>query len=128
MLGVKVMLLMLLGQVPEGQAKPNELVSRLGANRYAEREAASVALEGVGRPALPALRAARGSRDPEVRNRATGLVQRIEGSLLTQPTRIRLQRNTLTKARALSNAVSIELGTRRETLSSMPSQTRTRRR
>jgi hypothetical protein len=90
MLGVKVLLLMLLGQVPEGQADPDELVPRLGADRYAEREAASVALEQLGRPALPALRSARGARDPEVRNRAAGLVQRIEGSLLTQPTLIRL--------------------------------------
>ncbi len=90
MLGVKVLLLTLLGQVPGGQADPADLVARLGATRYADREAASLALEQLGRPALPALRMARGSRDPEVRNRAAGLVHRIEGSLLTQPTRIRL--------------------------------------
>src|SRR5262249_4153884 len=48
------------------------------------------ALVRLGRPALPALRAARVARDPEVRNRAAGLIQKIESSLLTQPTLIRL--------------------------------------
>jgi len=98
MVGVKLLLLIALGQVPGEKADADDLVSRLGANRYADREAASLALERLGRPALHALRSARGSRDPEVRNRATGLVQKIEGSLLTQPTRIRLdfQRAPLT--------------------------------
>ena len=90
MLGVKLLVVMLLGQMPEEQAEFGDLVSRLGAGRYAEREAASRSLEDLGRPALPALRAARGSRDPEIRNRASGLVQKIEGSLLTQATRVRL--------------------------------------
>jgi hypothetical protein len=90
MLGAKLLLIMMLGQVPGDQADTGELVSRLGADRYAEREAASLALERLGRAALPALRAARDSRDPEIRNRAAGISQRIEGSLLTQPTRVRL--------------------------------------
>jgi hypothetical protein len=90
MLGVDVVLFLLLGQVPGESAEPSGLVMRLGARRYAEREAASRALEGIGGPALDALRAARGSRDAEIRNRAAGLVQKIEGALLTQPTRLRL--------------------------------------
>ena len=90
MLGAKLLLVMVLGQAPAEQADPGELVSRLGAGRYADREAASQALERLGRPALPALRTARDSHDPEIRNRAASLLQRIEGSLLTQPTRVRL--------------------------------------
>ena len=90
MLGVKLLMVVLMGQMPEETADLDDLVSRLGAGRYAEREAASRTLEDLGRPALPALRAARSSHDPEVRNRASGLVQRIEGTLLTQATRVRL--------------------------------------
>src|SRR5262245_28972461 len=90
MLGLKVLMVVLLGQVPERRADLGRLVTQLGAPRYARREAASQSLEDLGRPALPALRAARGSRDPEIRTRASGLVQKIEGSLLTQATRVRL--------------------------------------
>jgi hypothetical protein len=90
MLGVQLLMVVLSGQVPEEQADFGDLVSQLGAGRYAQREAASRTLEDLGRPALPALRAARGSLDPEIRTRASGLVQKIEGSLLTQATRVRL--------------------------------------
>jgi hypothetical protein len=90
MLGVQLLMVMLCGQIPEEQADMGDLVSQLGAGRYAQREAASRTLEDLGRPALPALRAARGARDPEIRTRASGLVQKIEGSLLTQATRVRL--------------------------------------
>ncbi len=76
----------LLGQVPS--ADPVDLIQQLGASRYAEREAATTALERIGRRALPALRLAREQRDPEVRSRAATLLARIEGSLLTQPTLI----------------------------------------
>ena len=47
-------------------------------------------LERLGGPALPALRAARASRDMEIKTRAVGLVSRIETALLTQPTSVRL--------------------------------------
>ncbi len=57
---------------------------------YAEREAASEALERLGRSALPVLRAARDSRDLEIRNRAHDLIQKIEGALLTQPSKVKL--------------------------------------
>lgn len=98
MLGVKLLMVALLGQMPDGRVGLDDLVARLGANRYSDREAASKALEGLGRPALPVLRAARDSRDPEIRTRASGLVHRIEDALLTQATRVRLdfQRAPLT--------------------------------
>src|SRR5262249_28798236 len=44
----------------------------------------------LGRQALPALRAAHDSRDPEVRSRASALIARIENALLTQPTLVAL--------------------------------------
>jgi hypothetical protein len=90
MLVAKLWLLVMIGQVPGGQADPSALVVQLGAGRYAEREAASKALEQMGRPALAALRAVRDARDPEIRIRASHLIQKIEGALLTQPSRVRL--------------------------------------
>lgn len=89
-LGAKLWLLVLFGQVPGGQADPAALVAQLGSGRYAEREAAGKALEQLGRPALSALRAVRDTRDAEIRNRAFNLIQKIEGALLTQPSRVRL--------------------------------------
>lgn len=62
----------------ERTASPAELVQRLGAGRYAEREAASEALEALGAEALPALRAARDDPDAEIRRRAGELSRRIE--------------------------------------------------
>jgi hypothetical protein len=92
MLGANLMLLVLLGQVEQAGADrdPAALVVQLGAAREADRQAAAAALERIGRPALPALRTARDSRDLEVRNRAWSVTQKIEGALLTLPTRIRL--------------------------------------
>jgi hypothetical protein len=92
MLIAKLTALVLIGQVASGgtNADPTSLVLQLGAPRYAEREAAGSALARIGGTALPALRAARSSTDPEVRTRALGLIQKIEGALLTQPTRLRL--------------------------------------
>src|SRR5262249_46049442 len=53
-------------------------------------EAAASELEQLGGIALPALRAAREQKDPEVRSRAAALIEKIEGTLLTQPTMLRL--------------------------------------
>jgi hypothetical protein len=66
------------------------LVEQLGARRYADREAAAKTLEHLGRAAIPALQAARDARDMEIRTRASALLHRIEGSLLTQPSMIAL--------------------------------------
>jgi hypothetical protein len=89
MIGVSLGIFVVLGQVSP-QASPADLVVRLGAPRYAEREAASGQLERLGRGALTALRTARELSDPEVRTRAAGLISKIEGALLTQPTLITL--------------------------------------
>jgi hypothetical protein len=66
------------------------LVSQLGSDRYVQRQEASQALEKRGREALPALRSARDSKDPEVRARASALVDKIENLLMVQPTVVRL--------------------------------------
>lgn len=88
MIAAKMALLLLLAQVPA--TDPAELVAQLGSARYAQREAAASALERLGRTALPALRGARDVKDPEVRSRASALISRIEGSLLTQPSLVTL--------------------------------------
>ena len=92
MLGGKLMLLAALSQVTSGSASPHPaaLVEQLGSPRYADREAAAAALEQIGRPALVPLRKARDSRDPEIRNRAGTLAEKIETALLTLATRVQL--------------------------------------
>ena len=79
---------MVLGLMPSDG--PATLVSRLGAPRYQDREAASTALEQLGRQALPALKAAQADRDTEIRGRAAALIGRIESSLLTRPSLVSL--------------------------------------
>jgi hypothetical protein len=88
MTGASLAMILLLGQVPAPD--PQTLVPGLGAPRYADRQAASTALEQLGRRALPALRRARDLKDLEVRTRAAALIVKIEGSLLTQPTMVTL--------------------------------------
>jgi hypothetical protein len=56
----------------------NTLVARLGSREFKAREAAGLALEGLGSKALPALAAARDNEDPEIRRRAVVLAERIE--------------------------------------------------
>jgi hypothetical protein len=92
MLLAKLFTIVVLGQVPVGEVgrDPSTLVAQLGAARYPDREAADKALMQLGRLALPALRAARSSPDPEIRSRAIGLIKRIESALLTQPTHVTL--------------------------------------
>jgi hypothetical protein len=119
MVGAKLLLAVAFGQVPADAADPSQLVAQLGAARYVQREAASEALEQLGRPALPALRAGRDSRDLEIRTRAYNLIQRIEGALLTQPSRVRLdfQDTPLTEVvKSLSNQVGFKVALYPETL------------
>lgn len=73
-----------------GLDDPLVLVERLGAPRFADRQAALEALEAMGAQALPALRTARQSTDAEVRARANELIGRIESDLLVRPTTVRL--------------------------------------
>jgi hypothetical protein len=58
------------------------LIKQLGSRKFCEREAASKALEKVGKPALERLRrAAKDDPDAEVRRRAGALVERAEQRL-----------------------------------------------
>jgi hypothetical protein len=81
----------LLGAVPSDSIEsPAALVSRLGAARYLDREAAETALRAQGTAALPALReAVKRANDPEVRSRASELVAKIENAAMLEPTRVR---------------------------------------
>ncbi len=59
------------------------LVKQLGDDDFAKREAASKELDGIGEPALPALRkAAASSDDPEIRRRAERIVRDIAARAL----------------------------------------------
>jgi hypothetical protein len=66
------------------------LIARLGSARFVERERATTELEEIGPEALPALRAAKEARDPEVRARAEAIIGRIELRRLTRPTTVTL--------------------------------------
>jgi hypothetical protein len=69
------------------------LIKQLGDDSFAKREAASKELEGIGAPALAALRkAASSSADPEIRRRA----KRIEEAI----TEVAAQADDLTKLQA----------------------------
>jgi hypothetical protein len=54
-----------------------QLIKQLGSEDFAEREKASSELEQIGLAALPALREAARSRDPETKSRAEALVERL---------------------------------------------------
>ena len=68
MIGANLIVLALMGQPAEPPRDPAALLEKLGSARNAEREAMK-SLEGLGSKALPALRAASRSKDPEVRGR-----------------------------------------------------------
>jgi len=53
------------------------LVEQLGAEQFADRQAAEAALARLGAPAIPALQSALQSDSPEVRTRAAGLLVKI---------------------------------------------------
>jgi hypothetical protein len=88
MIGASVLLVVHLVAQPAPSPDPGSLVKLLGSDRYAQREAAARALEQLAAAALPALRAGRESRDLEIRTRATAVLHKVEGSLLTQPTMV----------------------------------------
>lgn len=85
------------------QEGPMDLVPKLGARRYAEREAASGRLEELGPRALYALQTAKELRDPEIRTRAVTLIDKIEGSLLTKPTLVKFDLKDATIAEAAAS-------------------------
>jgi hypothetical protein len=63
---------------PGDAAQVEKLIAQLGSKSFAEREKAMQALEGIGEPALGALRKASRSGDIEISRRAVDLVRRIE--------------------------------------------------
>jgi hypothetical protein len=62
----------------EEQAKLDKLIKDLSSQEFTVREAASKGLVAVGRRALPKLRGALKSKDPEVANRAGTAIEQIE--------------------------------------------------
>ena len=82
---------------------PNDLVLKLGSPRYVQREEAAALLEKLGKDAFPALKAGRSARDPEIRNRATVILDRIESDLLVRATMVRLS----LREETLPNAIGI---------------------
>ncbi len=107
-------LLFVVGQVPSSVAAPDPLalVAQLGAGRYADREAAAEALTRLGRTALPALRDARFAPDLEIRSRTQVLIRKIEGALLLEPSRVRLEFDDLPLseiAQALNHQVAFRI-------------------
>jgi hypothetical protein len=92
MFGAVLSFLLVVGQFPSAKtaSDPSALVAQLGSARYADREAAAEALVRLGRLALPALRDSRVAPDPEIRTRTQGLIKKIEGGLLLEPTKVRL--------------------------------------
>jgi len=91
-LGLLLLVQLLIGVSSPSQgergADPQALVQQLGSTRYADREAAARALEQLGREAIAALQSARDCRDLEIRTRARGILQKIQGALLTEPTMV----------------------------------------
>ncbi len=94
--------LMVLGGSSPEASDPIALTAELGSPRFAQREAAEVALGRLGRAALPSLRAALSSHDPEIRTRASAIVRRIEGGLLVEPTLVDLDFDDVPLAEALA--------------------------
>src|SRR4051794_12830928 len=84
-------LLLLLGLAawarPQQEEPPDiaALLARLGSESFDERQDAERQLDALGEDALPTLRqAADDSDDPEVRHRAAGLVEAIDGRLFRE--------------------------------------------
>ena len=97
-----------------GGLTPRGMIERLGSPKYAEREAASAALEKLGPSGFPALKAARNDSDPEVKNRATLIHDTIERSLLNRPTIVHLDAHRYSVAELadkLAECQGISIGT-----------------
>ena len=62
---------------PPSAVEAERLIRQLGANDYHEREAATKALQRMGKSALPALRVACADKDAEVKKRAKRLVDLV---------------------------------------------------
>jgi hypothetical protein len=112
MLSAKLIVFVVLGQTPEPSRDAAALVEKLGSASYAEREATK-SLESLGNKALPALRAALKSKDPEVGARARAMINKIEGNLLIQESLVRLDFKDASLAeiiKSLKKQTGIEVG------------------
>lgn len=100
-LGTLIIALGLLGAAWMGQAADKvepariaRLIEQMGSADFEDREKATVELGKIGLPALPSLREALKSTDPEVRRRAADLVSKmqreIESKTLLTPSKVRL--------------------------------------
>ena len=87
MLVVSLAMVAILSSAPN-RPDPSKIIDELGSPRYARREAAGLALEKMGREAIPALKVARESRNPEVQARASAILARIGDGQLFQPSLI----------------------------------------
>jgi hypothetical protein len=83
------------------------LIDKLGSAKFKERESATLALDRLGKDALPLLRAALKTAEPEQRHRAAVLIQRIEERLeveqLLAPKKVRLSYNNVPVLDALDD-------------------------
>ncbi len=107
-----LIVLVVLGQTADPARDAAALVEKLGSASYAEREATK-SLENLGSKALPALRPALKSRDPEIRMRARALINKIEGNLLIQESLVRLDFKDATLeeiVKSLSKQAGFEIG------------------
>jgi hypothetical protein len=77
------------------------LVEQLTDLDYHKRDEAARKLEALGEKALPALRAAKKHKDPEVRRRAADLLEPIESATVLAPKRVTLTLEKKTAAEAL---------------------------
>ncbi len=72
------------GRAPAVQEHPaaaiRRLIEELGSRRFTTRQQATLRLKRLGRSAIPALRAAQGSENPEIRTRATSVLEHILGT------------------------------------------------
>jgi WD40 repeat protein len=76
-LGLSLFLFLVLRPQTDHTGEVQRLIDQLGSPRFAERAAATQRLEEFGRVALPGLREALKSLDPEVRERARSVIQSL---------------------------------------------------
>ena len=117
--GAILALVVVMGGSSSAPADPTQLVAGLGSPRFADRAAAERELGTLGRVALPALRIAETSPDPEIRVRAAALLQRIEGELLLEPTLITLDFDQIPLVNAIE-AINAQSGLRLKLMPELP--------
>ena len=117
--GAILVLLLVMGGSSAAPADPAGLTAGLGSRRFADREAAERALGELGRVAIPALRVAEASSDPEIRVRAVALLQKIEGGLLVEPTLVNLDFDQVPLPTAIQ-AINVQSGMHLKLMPELP--------